>query len=133
MIRVYRVGDLFSEEVKFDTESTGREDWDVMLENKEDFDVEIRMLTPDEFLELIDYKRFSFDKTKVDSIANDIKTSTNTILPAPAVVVNKVGSSEFYPFHDGQHRMLALKQLEFTDKVPVNFISDKRTGGGVKI
>jgi hypothetical protein len=127
-----KVSDLLLEmaarlcEVNFDTSSTGRKDFDQYLEMPDRFKVHIMYMTPDEFLELVDARRFKVDQAKVDAYYKSIMSQK---IPAPSFIYSQFKSfkgnkNRIVHFHDGQHRVLALKKAGFKRKMPVLAIQD---------
>lgn len=111
-------------DISFDTKSTGRSDWDNDILKSKDFNTHIVMMTPDEFLKAVDYKRYHYDQEKINKIKSDILGNKIT-LPSPSIIWGPMGTKYSPAFHDGQHRMMALKELNYTAKVPVIHIYEK--------
>ncbi len=114
---------LFNESLNniiFDTEYTGRSDWDEILKHESDkFHKEIIYMSPDQFLERVRYKRFKTDYDKVKEYTNTISSAKK--LPTPIMwFMSKFQYEQgFAPsWHDGNHRVLALKELGIKE-IPV--------------
>lgn len=110
-------------QLKFDLKSTGLQDWDKkILAKPEKFQVEVVYTSPEEFLRIIDYKRFAVDKQKVKKFTEVIRDTG--VLPTPTIIYGN-GLKHSPTFHDGQHRALALKELG-VHKMPVLQIIPKK-------
>lgn len=106
----------FNLNIKFDTTNVGRKDWNNILfkTHKNQFYKKVIKTTCQEFLERSDYRRYSYDSNKVEDIKNSI-ISNNIILPIPILWFENEYSYKKElksNWHDGQHRVLALKELE---------------------
>lgn len=100
--------EFLNETVTFDTSTTGRKDWDDILEKEPDrFHKEVIQMSPDEFLKRVQYHRFTVDDKKVDGYK-----SRETGMPTPTMwfADESQYTSNLSPsWHDGSHRVLALK------------------------
>ena len=112
------------ESISFDTSTTGREDWDDDLKKHgSEFTQIVIDMSPDEFLQQVQYHRFKVDNTKVDKYIKEFKRNAKDV-PAPTMwFMNKFQYDKGLApsFHDGSHRMLALKKVGIK-KVPVKII-----------
>jgi hypothetical protein len=107
---------------KFNLKSTGREDWDKeILGDPKRFQVKIIKMTPDEFLDKTMSYRYKIDKEKVNKFTREI--TNNSILPTPTILWGSQGEKGKSAFHDGSHRVLALKNLGIKN-FPVLQITD---------
>ena len=113
-----------NESVSFNNKSTGRDDWDADLKKSGDeftqFEVE---MSPDEFLKRVRADRFTQDPEKIEQYAQQFKRGAKGV-PIPTMWFNDKFQYEkgLAPgFHDGSHRVLALKQIG-VKKIPVKII-----------
>lgn len=113
-----------NESVSFNNKSTGRDDWDADLKKSGDeftqFEVE---MSPDEFLKRVRADRFTQDSQKIEQYAQQFKRGAKGV-PIPTMWFNDKFQYEkgLAPgFHDGSHRVLALKQIG-VKKIPVKII-----------
>jgi hypothetical protein len=105
------------ESLKFNLKDCGKEDWNKkILGDSERFSTKIVYMSPDEFLDKVDYKRYKNDPEHVEEIKNSI--NSNTVLPTPIIIWGPMGDRYKSAFHDGQHRVMALKQLGIRE-IPV--------------
>jgi hypothetical protein len=110
--QLVRVGGL-----TFDTTKTGRADWDKLLTDGS-HRVKLVYMSPDEYLERTQSWRYTLDQKKVDAILRSL--GDGTVLPTPVMVWDNDTAAAKHPssFHDGQHRVAALKQLGLS-RIPV--------------
>lgn len=124
MKHIKQYTNFFLESVSFDLESTGNEDWDRIIKNDDgQFTQRIVEMTPDEFLNRVQWDRFEVDQSKVKRYIVEFRRR-DTNIPAPTMWFQdkfqyKNGFSPTW--HDGSHRMLALKKIGI-EKVPVKII-----------
>lgn len=111
------------ETIKFDLKSTGRDDWDSDLKkHSKDFSQEIIYMSPDDFLKRVRFDRFTVDSNKVDSYIESLKNSSNVPTPTMWFQDQYQYDKDLAPsWHDGSHRVLALKELGIK-KIPVKII-----------
>jgi hypothetical protein len=112
---------VLKESLKFDLNKTGRKDYDELLNNK-DFKTRIVYMSPEDFLYKVDYKRYIINWDNVERIKNSI--NSNTIFPTPTIIWGSGGDQNKSSWHDGTHRVLALKALGIKE-IPVIEIWDK--------
>lgn len=74
---------------------------------KEIYKCVIEVMSPDEFLFYCQYKKYKFDQKKVDHYRSLL---TKSKIPVPILVFKTNNKELKAAFHDGQHRVLALKQ-----------------------
>lgn len=114
---------FLAETVKFDLKSTGRDDWDSELKKHSgDFNQEIVYMSPDEFLKRVRFDRFTVDSGKVNSYLGSFKKGAT--MPTPTMWFQDQFQYEkgLAPsWHDGSHRVLALKELG-VKKIPIKII-----------
>jgi len=115
---------VLDESVKFDTKSTGREDWDKDLKKHagEFTQFEVNM-SPDEFLKRVQADRFKQDSAKIKKYASQFKRGAKDV-PTPTMwFMNKFQYEKGLApsFHDGSHRVLALKEIG-VEEIPVKII-----------
>lgn len=111
------------ETIKFDLKSTGRDDWDSDLKkHSKDFSQEIVYMSPDDFLKRVRFDRFTVDSNKVDSYIESLKNSSNVPTPTMWFQDRYQYDKGLSPsWHDGSHRVLALKELGIK-KIPVKIV-----------
>lgn len=113
--------------IKFNLKDLGRDDWNKIFKDS-DFMTKIEYMSPEEFLDRCDYKRYIFDIKKVSEIKKSI--IKNTVLPIPSLWFDNESqkNSKFKKsnFHDGQHRVLALQELG-VKKIPVMMVWNKES------
>ena len=111
------------ETIKFNLKSTGRDDWDSDLKkHSKDFSQEIVYMSPDEFLKRVRFDRFTVDSNKVDSYIESLKNSSNVPTPTMWFQDQYQYDKGLSPsWHDGSHRVLALKELGIK-KIPVKIV-----------
>jgi hypothetical protein len=116
------------EAVKFDTESTGRDDWDKDLKKSGDRFTQFEVnMSPDEFLKRVQADRFKQDPTKIKKYAGQFKRGAKDV-PTPTMwFMNKFQWERGLApsFHDGSHRVLALKEIGIKE-IPVKIIHEKK-------
>ena len=116
--------DKMDESVKFDTKSTGRDDWDKDLKKSGDIFTQFEVnMSPDEFLKRVQADRFKQDPAKIKKYASQFKRGAKDV-PTPTMwFMNKFQwESGLAPsFHDGSHRVLALKEIGVKE-IPVKII-----------
>lgn len=111
-------------QISFNLNLTGRDDWDKYLkDNENQFTSKIEYMTPDTFLNRVRYQNFIIDQNKINKFFN-LFLNKKVKIPTPSMwfmdeFQYKKGHSP--SFHDGTHRVLALKQLGF-HKIPVKII-----------
>lgn len=112
------------EGVTFDTETTGRKDWDDDLKKyKSRFTQLIITMSPDEFLNRVQHHRFTVDKKKVAEYVKEFRRGAKDV-PAPTMWFSdkfQYDKGLAPSFHDGSHRMLALQEIGIRE-VPVKII-----------
>lgn len=110
--------------ITFDTETTGRKDWDDDLAKYgSDFTQILVNMKPSDFLKRVQYHRFEINRDKVSRYVEEFSKGIRNI-PVPTMwFLDKFQyDNGFAPsFHDGSHRMLALRELGIK-KVPVRII-----------
>ena len=113
-----------SEGVSFDTSTTGRKDWDDDLKKHGSRFTQIVIdMSPDEFLKRVQHHRFKVDDAKVEVYIKEFQKNAKDV-PAPTMWFNdkfQYDKGLAPSFHDGSHRMLALKKVG-VKKVPVKII-----------
>jgi hypothetical protein len=122
---------IFTEgNIKFNLLSTGREDWDrdlnIQTDGKDRYHRHVDYMSPEEFLERVQSKRFQTDYDKVKKYRDEIINSDSTVLPTPTMWFSNRDQhdSGLSPsWHDGSHRALALKELG-VNKIPVMVVYD---------
>lgn len=113
-----------NESVSFNNKSTGRDDWDKILKKSGDDFIQFEVqMTPDEFLKKVQADRFTQDIKKIEQYAQQFKKGAKSV-PTPTMWFQdefqwKRGLSPTW--HDGSHRVLALKQIG-VKKIPVKII-----------
>ena len=111
-------------ELTFDTETTGRKDWDDDLKKyKPRFTQLIINMSPDEFLKRVQYHRFTIDKKKVAEYVKEFRKGSKNV-PTPTMWFSdkfQYDKGLAPSFHDGSHRMLALQEIGIRE-VPVKII-----------
>jgi hypothetical protein len=115
---------LVNESVKFNSQSTGREDWDSELKKSgDDFtQIEVQM-TPDEFLKRVQADRFIQDPEKIEQYTKKFKKGAKNV-PTPTMWFQdkfQYDKGLAPTWHDGSHRVLALKSVGI-NKIPVKII-----------
>ena len=121
-ILTYR--EFLNETVSFNTDTTGREDWDADLKkHSRDFTQSIVIMSPIDFLKRVQYHRFEIDKSKVANYVKEFRGNVKGI-PAPTMWFSdkfQYDKGLAPAFHDGSHRMLALQEVGIRE-VPVKII-----------
>lgn len=116
--------DKMDESVKFDTKTTGRDDWDKDLKKGGDRFTQFEVnMTPDEFLKRVQADRFKQDPAKIKKYASQFKRGAKDV-PTPTMwFMNKFQYEKGLApsFHDGSHRVLALKEIGVKE-IPVKII-----------
>lgn len=115
---------FLSEGLTFNTETTGRKDWDDDLKkHSSDFTQIIITMSPSDFLKRVQHHRFEVNKTKVANYVKEFRGNAKDI-PAPTMwFADKFQYDKGLApaFHDGSHRMLALQEVGIKE-VPVKII-----------
>lgn len=115
---------FLNEGIAFNTETTGRDDWDKDLKKGGDRFTQIVInMTPADFLKRVQYRRFTIDKNKVSKYVKEFSKGAKDV-PTPTMWFSNKFQYEkgLSPsFHDGSHRMLALQKIGIKE-VPVKII-----------
>lgn len=110
--------------ITFNLNTTGRKDWDTDLKKyKGDFKQSIQYMSPDEFLNRVNFKRFTIDSVKVKDYVESFKKGAKNV-PTPTMWFQnqyQYGKGLSPAFHDGSHRALALKEIGI-ENIPVKII-----------
>ena len=116
--------DFLNETISFNTDTTGREDWDDDLKKHSSEFIQIIVnMSPIDFLKRVQHHRFEVNKTKVANYVKEFRGNAKDI-PAPTMwFADKFQYDKGLApsFHDGSHRMLALQEIGVKE-VPVKII-----------
>lgn len=116
-----------SKSIQFNYDTTGNEEWDMDIEKYADtLTIKFVDMTPDEYLERVNYKSFSTDDSKVEKYV-DLLNLDKLNVPVPSMWFSDIYQYEkgFRPaFHDGQHRVQAFKKIGIK-VIPVRMIISK--------
>ena len=116
--------DFLTEKISFNTDTTGREDWDEDLrKHSKDFTQILVSMSPADFLKRVQYHRFEIDKDKVANYVKEFRGNAKDI-PSPTMWFTdkfQYDKGLSPAFHDGSHRMLALQEVGIKE-VPVKII-----------
>lgn len=112
------------ENVTFNTETTGRDDWDADLKkHSSEFTQIVVPMSPADFLKRVQHHRFEVDKAKVANYVKEFRKGVKGV-PAPTMWFSdkfQYDKGLAPSFHDGSHRMLALQDVGIKE-VPVKII-----------
>jgi len=99
--------------IQFNKEDVGREDYNKYIkDNKNSLNIFIVEMSPEEFLQKTDSSRYKLDNSKVNKIKKSIGFHNKLPIPAMFFNIGKKFNSKFKSdFHDGMHRVTALKEL----------------------
>ena len=115
---------FLNETISFNTDTTGREDWDDDLKKHSSEFIQIIVnMSPIDFLKRVQHHRFEVNKTKVANYVKEFRGNAKDI-PAPTMwFADKFQYDKGLApsFHDGSHRMLALQEIGVKE-VPVKII-----------
>ena len=115
---------FLNETISFNTDTTGREDWDNDLKKHSSEFIQIIVnMSPIDFLKRVQHHRFEVDKTKVANYVKEFRRGVKDV-PAPTMWFSdkfQYDKGLAPAFHDGSHRMLALQEVGIKE-VPVKII-----------
>jgi len=79
-------------------------------ELKKIYDWKIEKMSPTDFLDYSDFERYQVDYKKVTDFVNKIYNG-GTVIPIPILIFKDKDKKLKTSFHDGTHRVLALKKI----------------------
>jgi len=103
------------EKITYDFDSTVDKRFPID-ELKDLYEYNIEWISPKEFLDYADFKRFVVDYDKVESYYNSL--NNNSKIPTPILIFNDINKRHKAIFSDGTHRVLSLQKYGIKE-IPV--------------